>query len=117
MTSRERLRTTMNHKQPDRIPLDLGATSVTGLHVSVVAALREHYGLVKQPVKVHEPYQMLGWVDEDLKQAIGVDVEGAIGPKTLFGFAHGAWKEWRAPWGQEMLVPGGFNTTVDPDGT
>lgn len=27
MTSRERLIATLNHQQPDRIPLDLGATS------------------------------------------------------------------------------------------
>ncbi len=117
MTSRERVLKALNHKQPDRVPLDIGSTAVTGAHVSVVAALREHYGLEKRLVKVHEPYQMLGWLDDDLKQAMGIDVEGVIGPKTLFGFPHGAWKEWRAPWGQDMLVPGNFNTTVEPDGS
>jgi hypothetical protein len=40
--SRERLMTTLNHKQPDRVPIDFGGTSVTGMHVSCVAALRDY---------------------------------------------------------------------------
>lgn len=113
MNSRERVTAAMNHTQPDAVPMDFGATSVTGMHASCVAALRVHYGLEKQPVKIHEPYQMLGWLDEDLKQAIGVDVEGVVPPNTLFGFPLADWKEWRAPWGQDLLVPGGFNITTD----
>ena len=69
--SRERLADALNHKQPDRIPIDFGGTSVTGIHVSVVAALRDFYGLEKRPVKVVEPGQMLGTVDGDLRQAMG----------------------------------------------
>ena len=30
----------------------------------------------------------------------------------MFGFALEQWKEWRAPWGQPLLVPGQFNVTV-----
>ena len=62
MTSRERLQATLNHRNPDRVCVDFGSTAVTGMHVSAVAALREHYGLERRPVKVHEPYQMLGWL-------------------------------------------------------
>lgn len=117
MTSRERLLTTLDHRQPDRVAFDLGGTFVTGLHCSVVAELRDHYGLDKQPVKVHEPYQMLGYVDEDLKQAMGVDVEGVIPNNSIFGFPSLDWKLWRTPWDQEVLVPGDFNTTTGSDGS
>ncbi len=116
MNSRERVLAALNHQQPDTVPIDFGATAVTGLHASCVAALRAHYGLERRPVKIHEPYQMLGWLEEDLKQAIGVDVEGVVPPNTLFGFPLTDWKEWRAPWGQELLVPGAFNTTTDAGG-
>jgi hypothetical protein len=92
--------------------MDFGGTAVTGIHVSVVAALREHYGLERRPVKVVEPYQMLGEVDDELKDAMGVDTTGIYGRTTLFGFALEQWKEWRAPWGQTVLVPGQFNVTV-----
>ena len=116
MTSKERVAAALNHKEPDRVPVDFGSTAVTGIHVSPVAALRDHYGLEKRPVKVHEPYQMLGWIDEDLKEALGLDVDGVFPPRTMFGFPTGSWKPWRTPQGLEVLVPGEFNTTVDANG-
>lgn len=116
MTSRERVLATLSHRSPDRVPVDFGSTAVTGLHCSCVAALRDHYGLEKRPVKVHEPYQMLGLVEEDLQDALGVDVVGAAGAKTLFGFVNENWKPWRTPWGQEVLVAENFNVTTSPAG-
>jgi len=101
---------------PDAVPIDFGGTPVTGIHASCVAALRSHYGLDASPVKVHEPYQMLGLVEDDLKQAMGVDVEGVPSRETLFGFRNDAWKSWRMPDGLEVLVSSDFNTTVDANG-
>ena len=116
MTRKERLSACLQHKQPDRIPLDLGATAVTGIHVTCVAALREYYGLEKRPVKIHEPYQMLGFVDEDLKQALGVDVEGVYPRNTMFGFPNENWKPWRLENGLEVLVSDHFRVTTDAEG-
>jgi uroporphyrinogen-III decarboxylase len=116
MTSRSRVLAALAHREPDRVPVDFGGTAVTGVHVSCVAALREWYGLEKRPVRCHEPYQMLGWIDEDLKQAMGIDVEGVFPFDTMFGFRNEKWKEWRTGWGQVILVPEGFRTTTDADG-
>jgi hypothetical protein len=113
--SRERLADALNHKQPDRIPIDFGGTSVTGIHVSVVAALRDFYGLEKRPVKVVEPGQMLGTVDGDLRQAMGLDVTGVFRRGTKWGVPAEDWKTWTLN-GQEVLVPGQFNVTVDANG-
>lgn len=99
-----------------RVPVDIGATAVTGMHVSCVADLRDYYGLKKRPVKVLDPYQMLGAMEEDLKLAAGSDFEGAFPRKNTFGIIHENWKEWRMPDGQIVLVPGEFNTTVDQKG-
>jgi hypothetical protein len=115
VSSREVILTALQHREPGRVPLDFGSTAVTGLHVSCVAALREHYGLERRPVVVHEPFQMLGWVDEDLKQAMGIDVEGVFPRKTLFGFANENWRSWDFR-GLEVLVPEGFRTTTDENG-
>ena len=116
MPSRKRVLDALNHRQPDRVPLDFGGTMVSGMHVTCVAALRDYYGLEKRPVKVHEPYQMLGLLDEDLKTIIGVDVEAVNGRNTLFGFPCEDWKEWRLDNGLEVLVPGQFNLTEDAAG-
>ncbi len=116
MVSKERVTTTLAHQQPDRIPLDFGGTEVTGIHASCVAALRDYYGLEKRAVKVHEPYQMLGLVEDDLMEAMNIDVEGVFPYKTMFGFPNENWKPWRMYDGLEVLVAGNFDTTVDQNG-
>ena len=95
MTSKERINAALNHKQADRIPLDFGAASVTGMHYSCVAALREYYGLEKHPIKVFEPYQMLGLIEEDLRAALGIDTEGVYSRSNMFGIRQDEWEEWR----------------------
>lgn len=116
MTSRERVLASLNHRSPDFVPIDFGATSVTGMHVSCVAQLRRHFGLEPRLVKVFEPSQMLGWIDEDLKQALGIDVEAVFPRKANYGTILDAWKPWRMPDGLEVLVPRNFQVTVDPSG-
>jgi hypothetical protein len=116
MTSRERLEATLNHRSPDRIPVDFNGTAVTGMHVKCVIGLREHYGLAKRLVRVHEPYQMLGWIDDDLQTALGLDVEGVYGPETMFGYRNENWTPWRMDDGTEVLMSGNFRTTKDQNG-
>lgn len=116
MTSRERVTAALQHEVSDRVPVDFGGSAVTGIHVSCVTALREHYGLEKRPVKVHEPYQMLGLVDDDLKCAMGIDVEGVYPRNTMFGFPNDKWKPWQLCDGLEVLVSEEFRTTIDANG-
>ena len=99
LSSRERVEYTLDHREPDRVPLDLGASAVTGMHVSSVYRLRQALGLDAPgtPVKVVEPYQMLGEVTTDLMDALGVDVVGLIASQTLFGFVNEGWKPWTMP--------------------
>ncbi|MBI5397483.1 MAG: methyltransferase [Verrucomicrobia bacterium] len=117
MTSRERLQTTLNHQQPDRVAVDFGATPVTGIHVSVVHQLRQHLlGDKNWRVKVIEPYQMLGEVDDALRAALGIDVVGATPRKSLFATEAKDWKPFTGFDGTPCLVPGNFNITPAPDG-
>lgn len=116
MKARERLQATLNHRQPDKVPIDWDATQVTGMHVTCVARLREYYGLEKHPVKMYEPFQMLGKIDEDLKSILGVDVEAVTARSTLFGYENNEWKEYRLDNGLEVLVSKDFNTTKDDEG-
>jgi len=116
MTGRERLALALAHKEPDRIPVDFGGTAVTGIHVYIVAALRDLYGLERRPVKVHEPYQMLGLVGDDLKRALGLDVEGVYAAETMFGNRNEDWKPWRLDNGLEVLVSDEMEMTRDANG-
>lgn len=115
MTSREKVRRALNHESGP-VAVDFGSTGLTGMHVSCVAGLREHYGLPQHPVKVWEPFQMLGEIEDDLAEALGSDCVGAMGRGTMFGFANENWKEWRTPWGQVVMVPGEFRTRQEANG-
>ena len=117
MTSRQRLQATLNHQTPDRVCVDFGATPVTGIHVSAVTRLRRSLlGEEDVRVKVIEPYQMLGEIDDALAEALGVDVVGVPGRKSLLGTQNKGWKPFRLFDGTEVLVSGDFNTTVDASG-
>jgi uroporphyrinogen-III decarboxylase len=116
MTSRDRILAALSHKEPDRLPLDFGATLVTGLHVSCVAALRRHYGLEQKPVRILDLGQMLGTVDEDLRQVLGTDAQGIFRRGARYGFPNTDWKPWRMPDGLEVIVPGRFNVTIAENG-
>ncbi len=117
-TSRERVMMALAHEEPDRVPVDLGGSAVTGMHVSVVYKLRQALGLdpAGTPVKVVEPYQMLGEIEPDLMEALGIDVVGLIAPRTMFGFENAGWKPWTTFDGTPVLVPAGFNTEPAPSG-
>ena len=117
MTSRDRLIATLNHREPDHVCTDLGATAVTGIHVSALARLRcAVLGDASWRVKVIEPYQMLGEVDAELRTALGIDVVGLIPRATLFGFENEGWKPFTMFDGTEVLVPANFVTSTDVNG-
>ncbi len=117
MNSRERLQAALEHRQPDRVPVDFGATFVTGIHVSALTRLRRRVlGEPDYRVRVVEPYQMLGEVDDRLREALGIDVIGALGRKSIFGTESKDWKPFTMFDGTECLMSGDFNMTPAPDG-
>ncbi len=117
MKSIERLKATLAHKQPDRVCVDFGSTLVTGMSVVAVTELRKALlGADDYRVKVIDPYQMLGEIDEALQEALGIDVVPVMGPRTLFGFENTAWKPFTLFDGTEVLVPARFNVTESGNG-
>jgi hypothetical protein len=116
MTGKERINAALNHRQPDRVPVDFGGCNQTTVHVHVLAELRDFYGLEKTKLKVEEPYTMMGRLDEDLKDAMGVDVDGITTLGTFFGPSRDAWKDYTMEDGLEVLVPETFNITRDEAG-
>lgn len=116
MTSRERLKKTLNHDDPGKVVVDLGSTLVTGISASALVKLKRHLGLDDKPVKISDPFQVLGEVEEDLRKALGVDVVGIASPITMFGYKNEKWKPWRLNDGAEVLVGENFNTSTDKEG-
>ena len=115
-TSKQNFLETINHRQPKKVVVDFGSTGVTGIHALIVEKLRNYYGLEKRPVKITEPYQMLGEVDSELIREMDIDVIGLSGAKNMFGMRNENWKLHRTLWGQEVLFPGNFNYTYNNNG-
>lgn len=118
MTSRERIKAALGHKETDRVPIDLGATSVTGISASALSKLRGILGLKSDMrIKINEPYQMLGEVDDDVRAVLGIDTISLSPPRNLFGFENTGWKPWELFDGTSVLVPEKFNTESESDGS
>jgi hypothetical protein len=116
MTSRERVRHAINHQVPDRIPLDLGSTLVTGIQASIYAKLKKALGISGGSIKVYDPFQMLAEVEEEVKRALGVDTYGIQLPVTIFGYRNENWKPFKLFDGTEVLISGHFEYDVLENG-
>ncbi len=115
MTGRERVLAAIEHREPDRVPLDLGGSFVTGIHSQALAGLRDRLGLESRPVRLHDAVQMLGEVEMDVVERLNLDVL-PIEPLNLRTASrsdrHRIWELF----GIEILVPEDFDVEQDEDG-
>ncbi|MDR3269612.1 MAG: methyltransferase [Tannerella sp.] len=114
--SKEIVLQSLNHTQGERIAVDFGATSVTGIHCRIVGDLRRYYGLEEKPVRIIEPFQMLGEVDDALGDILGIDVTGVWGRENMFGIDETRLHEQITPWGQTVLIAEDIDLTPDKNG-
>jgi len=117
MTSRERVTLALNHKEPDRVPLDLGSSFTTGIMVTTYARLRRELGVNDRPPKVNDLLQMLAEMEMPVLEKLGCDVVPLFPRGRFFGVPPENWKTWTTFDGTDVLVPGGFNYRVDDDGS
>lgn len=114
--SKERVWNALNHRGGTPVPVDFGATTVTGIHCRIVEQLRKYYGLADKPVRIVDPFQMLGEVDEELQECMGVDLVPLFGRKNMFGIDESEVHEQVTPWGQKVLIAKGIDMTPDAEG-
>ena len=85
MNHRERVLTALNHKEPDRVPFDLGGSVVTGIHGTAYRQLRKYLGLPDREITIVDQVQQLAAVDDDVMDILGVDVRN-ISPRSSASF-------------------------------
>ena len=102
MTSRERVMTTLNHQEPDRVPVDFSGHRSSGISAIVYPKLRAHLGLEPRPVRVYDPIQQLAIVDEDVLDRFGVDT---IELGRAFALEDEHWADWTLPDGTPCQMP------------
>jgi uroporphyrinogen decarboxylase len=102
MTSRERVLASLNHKEPDRVPVDLSGHRSSGIAAMAYARLRTYLDLPKKPIRVYDPVQQLAIVDEDVLQRFKID---AIELGRAFAHEDKWWTDWVLPDGTPCLMP------------
>jgi uroporphyrinogen decarboxylase len=115
LTSFERVKTALEHKEPDRIPFDLGSTAVTGINVNALRALRKYLGLSEE-ASVKDEITQIGNIEKDLIEKLKIDIKGVSpsqsdhkGLSEKLGIEKGYDRiidEWGMGW--RMPVTGGF---------
>jgi hypothetical protein len=114
--SRERVLAALSHREPDRVPIDLGSNIMSGIMAHALDRLRRHLGLERRPVRVHEVFQMLGEVEMDVVERLGADILPVEPLVQFFGLRRESWKPWRLWDGTDVMVPGQFDVEIDSEG-
>jgi uroporphyrinogen decarboxylase len=102
MTSRDRILTTLSHRQPDRVAIDMGAYRSSGISAIAYPRLRAALGLEPRPVYVYDPIQQLAIVDDDVLDWTGAD---AIELGRGFCQEDRWWADWVLPDGTACKMP------------
>jgi len=115
LTSFERVKTALEHREPDRIPFDLGSAAVTGININALRSLRKYLGLSEE-VSVKDKITQIGNIEDDLIERLKIDIKGASpSPSSHKGLAKEPGiengydriiDEWGMGW--RMPVSGGY---------
>jgi len=74
MKSRQRVLTALDHKEPDRVPYDLGGTAQTGVHVLIYPKLRAAMRLPEKSAKARQMFSQSSELHEDFLDELEADV-------------------------------------------
>jgi uroporphyrinogen decarboxylase len=87
MTSAQRVKSALNHSEPDRIPFDLGSTKMTGINIKAYEKLISYKGWEKLDgcPSILDPVQQLAVVHENVLKELCVDTRGLI-PSAPSGY-------------------------------
>lgn len=112
MTSRERVLTTLAHKEPDRVPIDFGGMRSTGIMAIAYNKLKAYLGITGGETRVYDTMQQLALPEPPILERFHVDV---IDLNNTLGRFEEEWKDWTLPDGSPAKVPVDFNPIREGD--
>jgi uroporphyrinogen decarboxylase len=113
-TSRERVLSAINHKESDRVPIDLSATPSSGISAIAYGNLVKHIGRPELPVQIYDVVQQLAQPDMSVLDMFGVDV---LDIGRTFNDLPSDWSPITMANGGDAFYPKGFKPTRMPDGS
>jgi len=112
MNSRDRIMAAINHRQPDKIPVDLGSSTVTGISAIAYNKLKSHLK-INSPTRVFDVVQQLANVDMEIVELFGVDALDINRVTTETD----DWYEVDLADGSKAEYPSWFRPVKSPDGS
>jgi uroporphyrinogen decarboxylase len=76
MSHRERVVAALAHRQPDRVPIDLGTTVVTGIALKTYDRLKARLGLNLGETRLYDRRNQLAIVDDAVLDLFSIDTRG-----------------------------------------
>ena len=114
MTPRERVLAAIAHREPDRVPVDLGSTGSTGISAIAYARVRNRLGIREGHVDVYDVVQQVAQPEDWALDRFGVDV---IDLGRAFNASAADWREGVLPSGAPARYPAWFHPVAAPDGS
>ncbi len=105
MTSRERVIAAIEHREPDRVPLDIGSTPSSGISAVAYERLARHLGMADSRTLVYDVVQQVAQPEDDLLDRFGADV---LDVGRAFNDQSEDWRQVTLPTGQEVFWPAWF---------
>lgn len=114
MTSREQILAAVEHREPDRVPVDLGATPSSGISAMAYGKLKDYLGLYAGHTRVYDVVQQLAQPEEEVLDHFGID---AVDVGRAFNTGDADWYDTRAADGQTVQFPVNFRPVALDDGS
>jgi uroporphyrinogen decarboxylase len=116
MNSRERVIAAIEHRTPDRVPIDFGATRQTGIMAGAYYQLKKHLGIGSGETFVFDIYQMMAEIEAPVRERMGSDVVALRSRKVAFGVPNVGSRPWSLADGTPVTVSEAFEPVVDEKG-
>jgi len=114
MTSRERVLAAIEHREPDRVPVDLGSTPSSGISAIAYGHFKRHLGLTAGRTRVYDVVQQLAQPEDAILDRCGIDV---VDIGRTFNRNDDAWYDIHLGDGQPAQYPAWFHPERQPDGS
>jgi hypothetical protein len=108
MTSRERVLAALNHREPDRVPIDFGAMRSTGIMAVEYNRLKKHLHRTEGPTFVYDLFQQLAEPESWVLDLFHADVVQLHRLRPAFGFSIAERRHGELPDGSPCTYPADF---------
>ena len=116
MNSRERVLATIRHEEPDRVPIDIGGTGVTGINLIAYGNLRRHLGLTEGKARIFHTWIQAAELEAEVAARLHTDTVTLPRYRMSLGIPNDKFKPWTFVDGTEFLVPEGFSPSQNEFG-